>query len=124
MEYDFTFADRLGRTIDVSEHHFEFKAWHEGELLGSLAFNLVEREYPHPDCLLLINAHLEALPGYKHCGIGSEIVKTVGEAYGYPLLIRRHDGIVRDDGSHLTGNAPAFACAMVERGLMNWYSVD
>lgn len=121
MDYEFDFTDRLGRHIDVSEDDFNFQAWHEGRLLGGLEFVLVEHDWPTPDVLLLVNAHLEEEQGYTHCGIGSAIVEWVAKAYGYPLVVREHDGIRRDDGSHLTGNAPAFADAMVERKLMYRY---
>ncbi|WP_342051323.1 MULTISPECIES: hypothetical protein [unclassified Cupriavidus] len=121
MDFEFDFIDGQGRHIKVSENNYCFQAWHDGHLLGGLEFSYIEGDPPNGDVLLLVNAHLEKLPGYTGCGIGTAIVEWVAEAYGCPLVVREHDGIVRNDGSHLTGSGPAFAEAMVARKLMYRY---
>jgi hypothetical protein len=40
---------------------------------------------------------------------------------GFTLLVRPVDGIVREDGSHLTQDAPTFFAAMQKRGLVSRY---
>lgn len=40
--------------------------------------------------------------------------------YGYSVFARNNDGIQRDDGSHLTEDAPAFIEAMIKKGLVHY----
>ena len=50
---------------------------------------------------------------YKRRGIGRAALELFHEfAGGVPLVARDHDGQRRNDGSHLTGDAPAFVAAM------------
>jgi hypothetical protein len=58
---------------------------------------------------------------YLQQGIGRAIIKEVG-SYGLPIVFTQHDGIKRDDGSHLIGDGPPFATTMVSEGLARWDS--
>ena len=52
-------------------------------------------------------------------GIGREILRFVHDAYGLPTVAAENDGMRQDDGSHLTGDAPAFVAQMIVEGLIS-----
>ncbi|MBX9866082.1 MAG: hypothetical protein K2Y14_04150 [Burkholderiales bacterium] len=52
--------------------------------------------------------HLNLFSGYIRQGIGTEIIRKLKEDYGCLVTFSDDDGIRRDDGSHLTGDGPAF----------------
>lgn len=54
---------------------------------------------------------------YVHKGIGTEAIKFFKEYYNSKIYSAPNDGIVRDDGSHLTNNAPSFVLKMQSIGL-------
>lgn len=71
--------------------------------------------------LHLVWAHLEGDEGrFVRQGIGRECLRLMSETYGMPIVVNRDDGIRRDDGSHLTGDAPAFVEAMRREGLVTY----
>jgi hypothetical protein len=73
--------------------------------------------------LLITNIYLEGPDGsgaYKRQGIMACVLNILVEA-DYTLFVRSHDGIVRDDGSHLTQEAPSFFDEMEKRGLVRRY---
>jgi hypothetical protein len=47
----------------------------------------------------------------------------VKELSNLPIIANDHDGVRRDDGSHLTGDAPAFVQKMREEGLIEAFQV-
>jgi hypothetical protein len=53
---------------------------------------------------------------YVHQGIGRRCVEIVKKRFGFQIIAEDDDGIEKDDGSHLTGNAPAFVTQMREEG--------
>ena len=56
---------------------------------------------------------------YKRRGIGRAALELFHEfAGGVPLVARNHDGQRQNDGSHLTGDAPAFVAAMTAARLI------
>ncbi|MBI5886814.1 MAG: hypothetical protein HZB85_09585 [Deltaproteobacteria bacterium] len=59
---------------------------------------------------------------YKRQGIGRHIIKLIKERYGLPIVAEDNDGIRKEDGSHLTGDAPMFIAKMRQEGLIE-YSV-
>jgi len=68
---------------------------------------------------LLSWAYLDmADDSYKRCGIGRTALKLHQELAEYPIVARDNDGIKRDDGSHLTGDAPGFVEQMRKEGLI------
>lgn len=57
-------------------------------------------------------------PRWKHQGIGREILLRVKNISGLPIVTSDNDGLVREDGSHLTGDAPAFVAKMRKEGII------
>jgi hypothetical protein len=65
--------------------------------------------------------------GFTRRGIGRQCLLIVKERYGLPIVAEENNGIKKDDGSHLTGDAPAFIARMREEGLIEplrseWYA--
>lgn len=57
----------------------------------------------------------------KNSGLGRAAIEYFIDMTGATIYTRSHDGIVRDDGSHLTGDAPSFVMKMQEEDLIeNW----
>ncbi len=75
------------------------------EEIGSVEF----RYFVDEDIYKLSWMYLDKLDGrYLRQGIGRECVRFFKEFFGCIIIAEHHDGIKRDDGSHLTGDAPAF----------------
>ncbi len=51
-------------------------------------------------------------------GIGREALKLHNEFFRSPIVASDDDGIVKGDGSHLTGDAPGFINVMRKEGLV------
>ncbi|MBZ9659476.1 hypothetical protein LB523_10505 [Mesorhizobium sp. ESP-6-4] len=71
---------------------------------------------PEGDGLLMTLADIN--PDYKRQGVGQKVLEEVTRQTGQEIWARDFDGIKRDDGSHLTGDAPPFVQAMKEKGLI------
>jgi hypothetical protein len=54
----------------------------------------------------------------KQSGLGRAAIEFFIDMTGAEIYARPHDGIVRDDGSHLTEDAPAFVSKMQDEGLI------
>ena len=55
---------------------------------------------------------------YKHQGISREALKFCLEIYGLPITASYDDGLRKNDGSHLTGDAPYFVEKMRNEGII------
>jgi hypothetical protein len=89
----------------------------EGQEIGRLCFN--EIEYDDGSVLKLIWAYLDKHDSsYRFQGIGRECIKQMIEVFGHPIVAEDHDGHQKDDGSHLTGDAPGFVAKMRSEGLI------
>lgn len=58
---------------------------------------------------------------YSNTGLGSAALQYFLDIFGGPLYTSPNDGITRDDGSHLTEDAPSFVQHMIAKGLINGY---
>jgi hypothetical protein len=69
--------------------------------------------------LTLTWAYLDKLDSdYLRQGIGRKCLQLIKGYYGQPVYAREDDGLRKDDGSHLTGDAPAWVKTMREEGLI------
>ncbi|MBI2794155.1 MAG: hypothetical protein HYX66_05835 [Ignavibacteria bacterium] len=75
-------------------------------------------EHDHPSLGHYYRTNMEIEPNHKMQGIGTEILKRHKQQYGLSIRAAENDGQRRDDGSHLTGDAPGFVSRMKERGLI------
>jgi hypothetical protein len=70
-------------------------------------------------CLKLVWAYLDQKdPAWCCQGIGREIIRNVIQLSGCVIFASDNDGMRLDDGSHLTGDAPAFVAKMRAEGLI------
>lgn len=102
-------------TLDECEPTAHVKT-SEGQDIGRLEFYVVED--PNGECLKLAWAYLDFIDGYKRKGIGRECVRRVSDLFGLPVIAGENDGHRQDDGSHLTGDAPAFVHALRREELI------
>jgi len=56
---------------------------------------------------------------YKNTGLGSAALLYFLEIYGGPLYTAVHDGLTRDDGSHLTEDGPSFVMHMQAKNIIS-----
>ena len=62
---------------------------------------------------------------YKNLGLGSATLKFFKDAtFNSELWASPNDGVIREDGSHLTVDAPGFVRKMIAEGLSNGYNND
>ena len=111
-------------TYESGSNELEYRVWTVDEPIeqvGQFCFRLIEGH--GTDYHLITNMHLEGpneSKRFKRQGIGQRILEIAKEN-GLNVVARCHDGIVRDDGSHLTNNAPAFTDKMENLGLLGRY---
>lgn len=73
----------------------------------------------------IIRMHLDDQKGsYRHQGIGRQALKFHKEIFQAPLTTSNNDGIRKDDGSHLTGDAPEFIAKMRAEGIVESCAID
>ena len=105
--------------IDDLDYDVTVAAHPSGEKIGYMKFRLIEMPLDNHSYLHLTHAFLdEAGRGYVHKGIGRRCLELVRELSGLSISASDHDGQRRDDGSHLTGDAPGFVFKMREEGLI------
>lgn len=51
-------------------------------------------------------------------GLGRAALEFFKEYTGAEVFAREYDGQVRDDGSHLTEDAPGFVAKMIDEGIL------
>jgi hypothetical protein len=58
---------------------------------------------------------------HKNTGLGSAALRYFLDVFGGPLYVSANDGMERDDGSHLTEDAPSFVQHMIAIGVIAGY---
>lgn len=90
-----------------------------GMKVGELTHREVDEDQPL--VRLITHIFLEGDGGrYQSAGVMERALVEL-QAYGYRMLCRPHDGICRDDGSHLTQDAPGFFAHMESKKLVGRY---
>lgn len=85
-----------------------------GPKLGSIQLQRTDSGHYH-----LKRMYLDQDGGaFKRCGIGRQALKFHSESFGSLFTAAPNDGQQREDGSHLTGDAPGFIHKMREEGLV------
>ena len=89
----------------------------EGREIGRFEFDWIDDL--DGDYLKLRWAYLDVIDSSYRCkGIGRECLKRVKEFSGFEIVAEDHDGVQRDDGSHLTNDAPGFVARMRRERLI------
>jgi hypothetical protein len=112
-----TFKARNGKTYTIElDDDSEVIVKLDGMEVGVFNLHFVEHDHPSLGHYYITNMEIE--PNHKMQGIGTEILKRHKQQYGLSIRAAENDGQRRDDGSHLTGDAPGFVSRMKERGLI------
>lgn len=108
-----------GRTIEmrISDDFDEITFWENGEQLDG-EFHLEADEYN--DAKFLLKRMYSPI---KNQGLGKAALKFFIEVTDGVIWTRQDDGQVRDDGSHLTEDAPTFVKAMQKHGLIEQWDM-
>jgi hypothetical protein len=89
----------------------------DGREIGRFAFDWIDDL--NGDYLKLRWAHLDLIDSsYLRQGIGRECLKRVKEFSDLAIVAEDHDGVQREDGSHLTNDAPGFVARMRHEHLI------
>jgi len=108
-------------TIEIDEDNYDATVLDPaGNRIGAIECSLIEDpSTPDGYYLKMTNAFLEGRNRqYLHQGIGTRCIELLREETGFPICVSIHDGIKQGDGSHLTGDAPAFADKLERLGLV------
>ena len=105
--------------VDDLDYRVTVTAHPSGENIGHMTFLLIETPAGSLDELHLAEACLDkAGLDYLRKGIGRRCLHLIREVHGLPITASEDDGLRRQDGSHLTGDAPRFVAKMREEGLI------
>ena len=111
--HDFIDNQNRNITLQFDDSYDDIQAYCGDVHIGGILFNLVEDECS--SYLKVINMYLDKVPKFKRSGIGSYIIKFVEGNLGYRVTFGSNDGSSTEDGSHLTGDGPAFARSILKR---------
>lgn len=120
IEEIFTCAngEKVRLVVDQDATTIKVTTLPDDQAIGSIEFDCTD------EGTKLIWAHLEGQNGrLRRQGIGRKCLQMADELWG-PIWAEIHDGIARDDGSHLTGDAPAFVNKMRKENLIAKTSDD
>lgn len=100
-------------TIKISDDA-EITYWNKNKQLGNNDdFVFVEDEFDLTRYLLA-----RMYVPIKNCGLGRATIEFFKDYYDAVIYARPNDGNERNDGSHLTEDAPSFVAHMIAEGLI------
>lgn len=94
-----------------------------GQEIGSFDLSLIEDEYSEHYKITWMYLDKQGR-GYLRQGIGRAALQFHKEIFNTHIVSSNNDGIVKGDGSHLTGDAPGFISKMRQEGLVFCPSYD
>ena len=110
------FESKSGVEYQLVNHSgLEIEVRLNGKTVGSIVFR--EVGLPHPPYVLYHITNL-GLDKCKKQGVGRACLLFHKEIYSAPLSAGRDDGILEDDGSHLTGDGVGFIAKMRQEGIV------
>lgn len=83
----------------------------DGNYVGEFEFQELDYSSGYKIMRMYTNQH-------KNTGLGSAALQYFLDVFGGPLFTSPDDGIPRDDGSHLTEDAPSFVHHMKAKGII------
>lgn len=111
-----------GRTIiiDVSDDHEIIIKNSQKNMIGKIALSHRDDDVPGSSAYCHITwMYMDLVDGsYKHRGIGREALSFFSEVYGLPIRASENNGFTKQDGSHLTADAPTFVQKMRDEGII------
>lgn len=115
MEFTFTAKDNNDYTILFDDDGYEISVYKTGQKLGSISLDLRDEDGDWEHYHI---THL-ALDGCKGIGIGQRCLELHKENFDTPLTAGRSNAGQQNDGSHLTGDGPAFIAIMRKKGIVS-----
>lgn len=113
--YELTSGEHVIITLDEDYREILVESY-DGEYIGKIELDC-DHDYD-PTCKI-VWMYLDGQNGrYLHKGIGREALKFLKEYSGCQIITEDDNGIKRDDGSHLTGDAPVFVNKMRKEGII------
>lgn len=89
----------------------------DGKKIGSVQLERIKDD--HTEYAKLTWIYMDLFDDtYKGNGLGRECLNFFKEVTGLDIAAEYHDGIRKDDGSHLTQDAPGFVAKMREEGII------
>lgn len=101
-------------TLKLEDDFSQITFWENGEQLGN------DMDFVFYDSETLNNSYLLArmyVP-IKEVGLGRAALEFFKEYTDADVFAREDDGQVREDGSHLTEDAPGFVAKMIDEGIL------
>ena len=107
-------------TIDVSDDSRIKITDKQNTEIGAIELSYVDYELPGTSSSYKITwMYLDLKDNsYTKKGIGRQALIFFQEIYGMPITASENDGLKKDDGSHLTQNAPYFVEKMRDEGTI------
>lgn len=121
-EWERDYITPTGRmiTLKLDEDLSQVTFWDGGNQLGNdRDFLFVESEGDNNSYLLA-----RMYSPIVRSGLGRASLEFFKEITGAKIYTRPNDGIVRDDSTHLTGDAPIFVGKMIKEGLIENNDID
>lgn len=107
---------RILLLVDECSMEIQAKNMH-GEVIGCFGFR--EIEDPNGSYFLICRMDVGGFDKqFIRQGIGRQVLLFAKEHWGLAIIAQSDDGLRRTDGSHLTGDAPAFVAAMLTEGVL------
>ena len=98
----------------------------EDKEVGRIEFREILDEYR--TCYKITWMYMDLIDrSYKKKGIGREALRFFKETIKAPIIVSEDDGMRKNNGSHLTGDAPAFVSKMQDEGIIEkpyYHSLD
>ena len=121
-EVMFTTSKGRSYLILIDDFGEEITVTHHDEPVGSISLRFIEgADLRQPDSYHI--THL-ALDGCRRQGVGRRCLQLHIEIFQSPITANKDDGMRRNDGSHLTGDGPAFIAKMLSEGIVSGIDGD
>lgn len=106
--------------IDVSDDHEIIVKDNQKNLIGKIELSYRDDGLPGSVPYYHITwMYMDLIDdSYKHQGIGREALLLFIEVNGLKVTASDNDGLKKNDGSHLTGDAPTFIQKMRDEGIV------
>jgi len=107
-------------TIDISDDRSIVVKDHQNNSIGEIILSLKEDVPSRLAHYYYITSMFMNLrdDSYLCNGIGRAALIFFKDFYSLPIKASKNDGLRKDDGSHLTGNAPGFVEKMRNEGII------
>jgi hypothetical protein len=117
---DYALNDGRSISIDVLDDHQIRIKDHQGSEIGRVELSYRDDGLPgRSPCYHITWMYMDLQDNsYKHKGIGREALSFFAEIHGLPITVSEDGGVKKEDGSHLTADAPAFVQKMRDEGIV------